>query len=509
MGNVNVVCVNWGTKYSVDYVMRLHQMVKKHTTHNFEMFCLTDTPEAYPSYIKGVRLKPGFEGWWNKMQLFRDDILPIGEYLYFDLDVVIVDNIDCLFEFEGFGITRDFINPETGLLGGKEYNSSIMRFSQNNALWKHFENNQSQWKAAQEKIPFFGDQNVISDFLNKTGFENPFPDDWIWSFKIGTKRGRRPVDHSKFFGAEIPKEGKVCVFHGEPNPDQVNVDWVNKHWKQKEVSKVDLHINEESVFTKKFFSKYTNLMSRIKAVEIEKTFKKPRIAFLGYTDLMLNEKEWLELGVDQTHLINRNNSEKLTRIHGRPDVNIVPTITSAFQNMYKGGFELTVFDFTQYEGSEVEWDFNFPIPEDFHNSFDLIIDNGTCEHIFNIAQAFINIHRMLNVGGFIYHSGPVCWPNHGFYGYNPTLFADFYEDNGCELMVHCMESNFEQNNQRAHLVAENIPKYERFKMLQLLSGNLDYLQLEYNFSTLIRKNNQVDEIKYPIQNKYREKNNWI
>ena len=71
------------------------------------------------------------------MQLFRDDMLPAGEYLYFDLDVVIVDNIDCLFEYDGFGIIRYFVNHDIGLLGGKEYNSSIMRFAQNKAIWRH------------------------------------------------------------------------------------------------------------------------------------------------------------------------------------------------------------------------------------------------------------------------------------------------------------------------------------------------------------------------------------
>lgn len=231
MKNVNVVCVNWGTKYSTDYVERLFQMVKRNTTHEFKMYCLTDAPEMYSNDIIGIKLNPGYESWWNKMQLFRDDVLPAGEYLYFDLDVVIVDNIDCFFEYEGFGISRDFINPDKGLLDGREYNSSIMKFTQNKAIWRHFKVNEAQWKAAQAKIPFFGDQNVISDFLNKSGFESPFPDEWIWSFKIGSLRGRRPVDHSKFFGAEIPKGGKVCVFHGQPNPDQVNMEWVDKHWK--------------------------------------------------------------------------------------------------------------------------------------------------------------------------------------------------------------------------------------------------------------------------------------
>jgi len=227
----NVVCVNWGSKYSPEYVHRLHQMVKNNTSYCFQFYCLTDSPANYLEPIIPVQLEPGFEGWWNKMQLFKSNILPQGEYLYFDLDVVIVDNIDCFFEFEGFGITRDFINPDDGLLGGKEFNSSIMRFTQDDALWNFFVTNQSRWRDAQQKTPFFGDQNVISNHLNNIGFDQPFPDDWIWSFKVGSIRGRRPVDHTKYFGSIIPEGGKVCVFHGKPNPDEVDVPWVNHHWK--------------------------------------------------------------------------------------------------------------------------------------------------------------------------------------------------------------------------------------------------------------------------------------
>ena len=259
MKSVNVVCVNWGTKYSPDYVERLYKMVKINTTLPFKMYCLTDNPDIYRDHIIGVKLEPGFEGWWNKMQLFKDEVLPPGEYLYFDLDVVIVGDIDCIFEYEGFGITRDFINPDIGLLGGKEYNSSVMIFTQNSAIWAHFINNQTRWAAEQKRIPFFGDQNVISDFLNRNGFDCPFPDEWIWSFKMGSIRGRRPVDHTKFFGAEIPEGGKICVFHGQPNPHQVNIDCVNKHWKNQvsesarisdqereaiEFQKLDIHVEK-------------------------------------------------------------------------------------------------------------------------------------------------------------------------------------------------------------------------------------------------------------------------
>jgi hypothetical protein len=145
-------------------------MVKRNTSKKFIFYCLTDQVAQYSDPIIPVLLQPGFNGWWNKMQLFKDDVLPKGEYLYLDLDVVIVDNIDCFFDWNDFGIGRDFINPDMGLLDGKEFNSSVMRFTQNPQLWKFYIKNMSIWEDQQKKISFFSDQNVISAYLNKDNF---------------------------------------------------------------------------------------------------------------------------------------------------------------------------------------------------------------------------------------------------------------------------------------------------------------------------------------------------
>ena len=158
---VNIVCVNWGEKYGTAYTQRLYNMVKKNTSRDFKFYCLTDRLDTYTHPIIPVLLQPGFSGWWNKMQLFKDDVLPLGEYLYLDLDVVIVDNIDCLLDWSGFGITRDFINPDNGLTGGKEYNSSVMRFTQNIDLWHFYINNIEFWKKAQVEYPFLGILNTL------------------------------------------------------------------------------------------------------------------------------------------------------------------------------------------------------------------------------------------------------------------------------------------------------------------------------------------------------------
>lgn len=229
---MNVVCVNWGTKYGLPYTQRLYNMVHRHTNYPINFYVLTDRVWEYmDSPAKPILLKPGLEGWWNKMRLFQPGLLPPGEYLYLDLDVVIVDNIDCFFKHEGFGITRDFIRPDNGIVPGKEYNSSVMRFeSPNEGLWKHFNRNKGKWAEYSKHCHFFGDQNVISDWLNLCNYKNPFPDEWCWSYKKGVERGKHAGDRSRHFGDTIPNGGKICVFHGLPNPGDVDTQWVKENW---------------------------------------------------------------------------------------------------------------------------------------------------------------------------------------------------------------------------------------------------------------------------------------
>ena len=232
----DVCVVNWGTKYSTDYTVKLYNMVKRNTTKDFKFYVLTDDTDRYNQYdhINALHLDTTDQGWWCKMQMFNKGVLPDGEYLYFDLDVVIVDNIDCFFEHESFGITRDFIRPDDGLLLGKEYNSSALRFNNTTTqgIYDYYVQNKTYWASKQREVHFFGDQNVISSYVNHyTDYLNVFPDEWLWSYKKGVERGKTAGDRSRMFGDSIPKGGRVCVFHGSPNPTEVlDVDWVKQHY---------------------------------------------------------------------------------------------------------------------------------------------------------------------------------------------------------------------------------------------------------------------------------------
>ena len=57
----------WGDKFPEEYVYNLKSMVERNTTfeHNFVVFS-----DREWDGIDTRILKPGYDGWWNKLQMF-------------------------------------------------------------------------------------------------------------------------------------------------------------------------------------------------------------------------------------------------------------------------------------------------------------------------------------------------------------------------------------------------------------------------------------------------------
>lgn len=161
--------------------------------------------------------------------------------------------------------------------------------------------------------------------------------------------------------------------------------------------------------------------------------------------------------------------------HGRKDP--LPDSEELFAKL---GARLTVVDFTSDRGMERIADLNEP-----HDlgKFDLVIDPGTLEHCFNIGQAFLNACNAVKAGGKILHLNPMTMLNHGFYNLNPTLYHDFYLQNGWEINDCSVIKSFE-------------PKPEATRRFQM--------QPEYLIRVLATRHTE-DELKFPIQTKYLEK----
>ena len=110
-----IFCMKWGTLYGAEYVNRLFSMVQKNLTSDFKMVCFTDDPsginEAVTCYdIPEMGIRTDIpERMWKKLTTLKKELYGLeGTALFLDLDIVIVDNIDCFFEVDGsFRIIKD------------------------------------------------------------------------------------------------------------------------------------------------------------------------------------------------------------------------------------------------------------------------------------------------------------------------------------------------------------------------------------------------------------------
>lgn len=229
---LNVVCVNWGLKFKPKYVQVLYNMVQRHLTIPHKFILFTDRIKFHKEVKAGdnyeVRQLPfeNYKGYWHKLSLFSKEANLNGVNLYFDLDVVIKDNIDCFAEYgedDSFCVIRDFGQPQ------QWYNSSILRFNNVNAtkfIWEKFLENK------QKDLALQGDQNVITNYIReKPGVKKlkVYPDVWTQSYKWLDRSQTR--FHKNSFTFEESPEAKVAVFHGNPKPHESDQEWVKNNWK--------------------------------------------------------------------------------------------------------------------------------------------------------------------------------------------------------------------------------------------------------------------------------------
>lgn len=100
-----------------------------------------------------------------------------------------------------------------------------------------------------------------------------------------------------------------------------------------------------------------------------------------------------------------------------------------------GVSEVNTLDYSAYEGADLLHDLNEPIPGGLRGRFDVVVEAGSLEHIFNFPIAIANLMQMTRVGGTIFAStvsNNLC--GHGFYQFSPELiFRVFSVENGFEL----------------------------------------------------------------------------
>jgi hypothetical protein len=235
-GTVDCACVIHGDKYDWCYVERLYNMVKRHSTRPVRFHVFTEPNRSVPDHMVKHVLHdwPGIAGpkksWWYKMQMFEPGRVT-GRLLYFDLDTVIVDNIDWMqgLDTRFFWSIRDF--RHLWRPSWKGMNSSVMLWdtSRFGWIWKEFQQNDVKTQARL----FHGDQDFLNSVLTEKDLK--FMDEsliksWRWQIKDGGMDMKTRVYRRPDAGSVLLPGVKILIFHGSPKPHDVHDPVIEQNW---------------------------------------------------------------------------------------------------------------------------------------------------------------------------------------------------------------------------------------------------------------------------------------
>jgi hypothetical protein len=236
---VNVICIKWGTRYGPEYVNRLYHMVSRNLSLPFRFVCLTDDTTGLESGIETLPI-PEMDipakhavSPWRKLTLFSSELGNLkGKALFLDLDVVIVQSIDCFFSHsQKFTIIENWTQRGQGIGNSSVYCFEIGRHTDVLDYYKaHTDEVLRQHK---------NEQIFLSRRIGDIDF---WPAEWCRSFKFHAI----PKGPLRYFKApRLPEGCRILVFHGHPHPHEAVVGdyrgrlrkyfkpapWIEDYWK--------------------------------------------------------------------------------------------------------------------------------------------------------------------------------------------------------------------------------------------------------------------------------------
>lgn len=214
-----------GEKYSAQYVNILYTMVQRNLTLPYRFVCITDDHAEIRKEVECFDMPQLYvsnkhdSSPWRKLLMFSSHIGDLsGKTLFLDLDVVILDNIDCFFSYsEKFSIIENWTQPGEGIGNSSVYCFTIGAYSHVLEYYRHHTG---------EVLKQYDNEPI---FLSKKIGDIVFwPAIWCRSFK----RHCIAKGLARYVKAPVVPEGaRVIVFHGHPNPDDA-YDAKGYKWKK-------------------------------------------------------------------------------------------------------------------------------------------------------------------------------------------------------------------------------------------------------------------------------------
>lgn len=253
IGDLNILCMKWGTLYGPQDVNNLYRGVSRHLARPFRFVCFTDDTTGLEPGIEALPLPelgiPNKDTRWRKLALFGRHLGGLeGTALFLDLDVVITGDLEPFFGLPGeFLILRDDdlfrpkplrrLTPARDRFMHMVGNTSVFRYT----IGAHpevLDNYVADPAAAAERYEH--EQQMVSDILDRQGKLTYWPRGWCVSFKndcVG--RGLRSYLRDPI----CPAGARIVLFAGSPKMADVlaargsrwyrrigNIDWLRRAW---------------------------------------------------------------------------------------------------------------------------------------------------------------------------------------------------------------------------------------------------------------------------------------
>ena len=224
MKQVNVICIKWGTVFGPEYVNTLYNMIQRNTSYKVNFFCFTENANGLH---KDIIIKPLPElnvaeqyivnyAYRKEAALCEDNLGGLrGERVFFfDLDVVIVSNLDELFDYpkeDNFYIIQDWKNKNVGQASCYSWVVGTLGY-----VKEDFEKN------PEVVVKKYGtaSQEYLTDKVKEKYTIHFWPKNWFCSFRFHCMPKFGPLRH--FIAPKIPNIPglKAIIFHGYPKPPE-------------------------------------------------------------------------------------------------------------------------------------------------------------------------------------------------------------------------------------------------------------------------------------------------
>lgn len=199
-----VTVLRSGGEFNASHVQAMQRQAARWAPAGTRFLCLSDV--NVPG-VECLPLKYDWPGWWAKMELFRPD-LDLGDFLYTDIDNVILGPIDDFFKYTD--------RPKLQA-GGWTALMWLPKWCRE-AVWDWFMEQPEDWMRvyAQENRPQlngignYGDAGFISNALAYRTWETALPEQTVnvATLRVSTMLGPRWVN---------PPDGVRIVLCGQPH----------------------------------------------------------------------------------------------------------------------------------------------------------------------------------------------------------------------------------------------------------------------------------------------------